>query len=326
VASLLQAFFTERLMRQRRASPHTIAAYRDSFRLLLRFMQQRMKKPPSALTLAELDAPAIGTFLNYLEEERNCGARSRNARLAAIHSFFQYLALEEPAHSALIERVLAIPTKRFKRAIIGFLTQPEIEALLAVPDQTQCLGRRDHALLLLGVQTGLRASELIGLRCRDVVLDTGPHVHCTGKGRKQRCTPLTRQTARVIRRWLKERGSDPDGPLFPSSRGGHLSRDGLEHLIAKHARTARKNCSSLRGKRISAHVLRHSAAMTLLHAGVDRATIALWLGHESSDTTQVYFDADLALKEKALAKTAPPGTRVKRYRPGDKLITFLDEL
>lgn len=326
LAVLLQPFFTERLMRQRQASPSTIAAYRDAFRLLLRYMQQRFKKPPSAVMLADLDAPIIGAFLDHLERDRKNGPRSRNARLAAIHSFFRYVAVLEPAHSALIQRVLAIPTKRYDRALVGFLTAPQIYALLAAPDSASKMGRRDHALILLAVQTGLRASELVGLRCQDVVLETGPHVRCHGKGRKERCTPLTRQTVRVLRRWLRERQAAPTDPLFPSARGGRLGRDGLEHLLAKHVATASLRCPTLKRKRVTAHVLRHSTAVQLLQAGVDRSVIALWLGHESVETTQMYLDADLAIKEKALAKTAPLRVRTKRYRPDDQLLSFLDGL
>ncbi len=325
-AGLLERFFTDRLMRQRQASPHTIASYRDTFCLLLRFAQDRLKKSPSMLMLEHLDAPFVAAFLDHLEKDRGNGARSRNARLAAIHSFFQYAALHAPDHSALIQRVLAIPNKRYDRTQIEFLTHPEIEALLAAPDVSTWSGRRDRTLLLVAVQTGLRVSELVGLRCEDVELGRGAHVRCLGKGRKERCTPLRKDAVRALRGWLCERNPRLSDPLFPSTRGGPLGPDGVEHLLAKHLATARKKCSSLKKKRVSPHVLRHSAAMELLQAGVDRSVIALWLGHERLDTTQIYLHANLGLKEHALAKTAPLNVQPGRYRPDDRLLTFLKNL
>jgi integrase/recombinase XerD len=323
---LLEAFFTDRLMRQRQASPHTIAGYRDTFRLLLGFAQQHLKKEPSAFGLEDLDAPLIGAFLDHLEKGRGNSARSRNVRLAAIHSFFRHAALHEPGHAALAQRVLAIPSKRYDRKLVGFLTRPEIDALLAAPDRKCWGGRRDYVLLLLAVQTGLRVSELIGLRTQDVVLGTGAHVRCEGKGRKERCTPLRREAANVLRGWLRERPADPAGPLFPNVRGGVLSRDGVQYLLAKHLVVARQRCPSLAKKRVSPHVLRHSTAMDLLQHGVDRSVIALWLGHESPETTQIYLAADLEMKEKALAKSAPMNVRAGRFRPGDRLLAFLKGL
>lgn len=323
---LLQSFFTDRLMRQRQASPNTIASYRDSFCLLFEFAQQRLKKTPQNLTIKDLDAPFIGAFLDYLEKNRGNSARSRNVRLAAIHSFFKYIALHEPNHSALIQRVLAIPNKKYARKPIDFLTRPEIEALLAVPDQSRWAGRRDRTLLLLAVQTGLRVSELIGLTCQDISLSRGAHVRCKGKGRKERCTPLRKESVAALRVWLRERNGEPLNPLFPNARGGPLSRDGIEYLLAKHAAIARKKCPSLQKKRISPHVLRHSAAMDLLQHGVDRSVIALWLGHESVETTQMYIQANLKLKEQALAKTAPLDVRTGRYRPDNYILTFLKSL
>jgi len=323
---LLEAFFTDRLMRQRQASPHTIASYRDTFRLLLEFTSPRLKKIPSALSLDDLDAPLIGAFLDHLETTRGISARSRNVRLAAIHSFFKYAAFEQPAHSALIQRVLAMPSKRYDKSAIEFLSRSEIDALIASPDQRTWIGRRDRALLLLAVQSGLRVSELVGLRCQDVVLDTGAHVRCQGKGRKDRCTPLRKETVAVLRAWLREQNGPPANPLFPNIRGGPLSRDAVEDLLAKHVRTASLHCPSLKQKRVSPHVLRHSAAMDLLHHGVDRSVIALWLGHESVETTQVYLHANLQLKEAALARTTPLNVRAGRYRPGDRLLAFLTSL
>ncbi len=325
-AGLLEKFFTDRLMRQRQANPHTIVSYRNTFCLFLRFAQDRLKKAPSMLMLEHLDAPFVAAFLDHLEKDRGNGARSRNARLAAIHSFFQYAALHAPEHSALIQRVLAIPNKRYDRTQIEFLTHPEIEALLAAPDVSTWSGRRDRTLLLVAVQTGLRVSELVGLCCEDVVLGRGAHVRCLGKGRKERCTPLRKDAVRALRGWLRERNPQLSDPLFPSTRGGPLGPDGVEHLLAKHVDTARKKCSSLKKKRVSPHVLRHSAAMELLQAGVDRSVIALWLGHERPDTTQIYLHANLALKEHAIAKTTPLNVQPGRYRPNDDLLTFLKNL
>lgn len=326
IAGLLESFFTDRLMRERHASPHTIAAYRDTFRLLFGFMQERLKKAPSAVTVADLDAPLVGAFLDHLERGRGNRARTRNARLAAIHSFFCYVALQEPAHAAVIQRVLAMPSKRYDKRPIDFLTREEMEALLAVPDRDTWVGRRDHAMLLLALQTGLRVSELVGLRCDDVVFGSGAHVRCQGKGRKERCTPLRREAVATVRSWLRERFGHPEDPLFPSGRGGAMSRDAVEYLLAKYSAAAQKQCPSLKRKHVSPHVLRHSTAMDMLQRGIDRSVIALWLGHESIDTTQMYLDADLALKEKALARTAPLPTRLGRYRPDDRLMAFLKTL
>ncbi len=324
---LLETFFTDRLMRQRQASPHTVASYRDTFRLLLKFAQERLKKPPSKLNLTELDTPFIGAFLDQLEKERGNKARSRNVRLAAIRSFFRYVALHEPSHSALAQRVLAMPNKRHKKKQIEFLTRPEIDALLAAPDPNTWTGRRDRTILLVAVQTGLRASELTALCCGDVTLTSGAHVRCTGKGRKERCTPLRKEAVAALRDWLREgKGHDNSAPLFPNIRGGHMSTDSVERRLEKHLAAARQKCPSLRKKHVTPHVLRHTTAMELLQAGVDRAVIALWLGHESVDTTQIYLHANLELKEKAMAKTAPMNIPPGRYRPDDELLAFLQSL
>lgn len=323
---LLQSFFTIRLMTQRKVSPHTIASYRDTFRLLLRFAEKRLRKAPSQLGLADLDASLVDAFLTDLENQRRNGSRSRNLRLTAIRSFFRYAALEAPAHSGIIQRVLAIPNQRQRRSLVGFLTRPEIEALLAAPDRTRWLGRRDHAFLITAVQTGLRLSEMTALRHEDISLGTGAHVRCRGKGRKERCTPLAKPTVAVLQAWIREQGRGDSKTLFPSSRGGSLSADGVQHLLSRHVIKARKSCASLRKKRVSPHVLRHAAAMELLQAGVDRAVIALWLGHESVETTQIYLDADLALKEEALARTNPVKGAPKRYKPDDELLAFLKQL
>ncbi|MBA3807605.1 MAG: site-specific integrase [Solirubrobacterales bacterium] len=326
LAPTLQAFFTDRLTRQRNASPHTVASYRDTLRLLLAFAQQQTGKQPCQLDLDDLDAPLIGAFLDHLEHERHNSIRTRNARLAAIRSLFHYAALEHPEHADTISRVLAIPPKRFERALITFLTEPEIDALLAAPDRHTWTGRRDHAMLLLAVQTGLRASELTALKRRDIHLGTGPHVSCLGKGRKQRITPLMKHTVAVLRVWSSERAGQPDDPLFPTRTGRTLSRDALQQRLAEHTSTAALACPSLAAKTISPHVLRHTAAMRLLHAGIDTSVIALWLGHEHVETTQIYLHADMALKEAALSRTTPPDTPPGRFQPPDKLLAFLQAL
>jgi integrase/recombinase XerD len=326
LAPTLQAFFTDRLIRQRQASGHTIAAYRDTWRLLLGFAATTIGLPPSQLDLADLDAPLIAGFLDHLEIERHNSVRTRNARLAAIHSLFRFAALAHPEHAETISRVLAIPPKRFERALITYLAEPEVDALLGCCDQATWTGRRDHALLLLLVQTGLRISELIGLTRSDVHLGPGAHIACHGKGRKDRITPLTSGTVAVLRAWLTEHGGDQNAPLFPTRRGTKLSRDAIEHRLAHYARQAADRCPALHGKTITAHVLRHTTAMRLLHAGVDTSVIALWLGHVSVDTTQIYLHADLTLKEQALARTRPPNARTGRYQPPDSLIAWLEGL
>ena len=326
LAPTLQAFFTDRLARQRQASPHTIAAYRDTWRLLLGYASAQAGRQPCQLDLTDLDAPPIGRFLDHLEADRGNSARTRNARLAAIHSLFRYAALRHPEHAEVIARVLAIPPKRYDKALVTYLTEPETTALLAAPDRSTWAGRRDHALLLLAAQTGLRVSELTGLTCGDVHLGAGAHVSCTGKGRKQRITPLTSGTVAVLRTWLAERGSQPSQPLFPARAGGRLSRDAVERRLAKHTATAAARCPSLNAKTVTAHTLRHTAAMRLLHAGTDTSVIALWLGHEQAETTQIYLHADLALKERALARTKPPDAKPGRYRPPDQLLAFLEAL
>lgn len=326
LAPLLEAFFTDRLRRQTAASPNTVAAYRDAFRLLLHFAQARLQTPAAALPLRALDAPLIGAFLEHLETRRRNGSRTRNARLAAIRSFFHFVAPQEPAHAAVIQRVLAIPQKRCDRRVVNCLTSPEVTALLAVPDQTQWMGRRDHLLLLLAVETGLRVSELVHLRVSDVVLAASSYLRCHGKGRKERLTPLSRRTAARLRRWLHERPAGATEPLFPARHGGALSRDAVARLLTKHTRAAATTCPTLHTKTVSPHVLRHTTAVHLLQAGVDRAVIALILGHESIDTTQMYLDADLTAKERALALTAPLGVRAARFRPRDALLAFLETL
>lgn len=326
LAPLLEGFFTDRLQRQRRASSNTIAAYRDTFRLLLRFAQQKLSREPSELLLADLDATFVGEFLQHLEEERGNGPRTRNARLAAIRSFFRYAALKEPGHSLLIQRVLGIPQKRCEKKVVDFLDQHEVKALLAAPDQDTWLGRRDYALMLLACQTGLRVSELTQLRCEDVELGSSPYVRCQGKGRKERCTPLTKSVVAVLRAWFREGGHEPADPVFPSCRGGHLSRDAVERLLEKHVTKAERTAPSLKGKNVSPHTLRHTTAMDLLQSGVDRSVIALWLGHESVETTQIYIEADMTIKERALSRTSQIEGRPARYEPTDELMGFLQRL
>ncbi len=325
-ARLLQTFFTDRLYQQRRASPHTIASYRDTFRLLLHFAQAHLGTAPAALTLPALDAAFICAFLDHGERHRGNTARTRNVRLAAIHAFIRYVALLEPAHLDQCRRILAIPTKRHERRPIAFLCREEIDALLVAPDRTTWLGRRDHLLLMVAVQTGFRVSELTQLRRSDVTLGTGAHLRCEGKGRKQRCTPLTPATAAALAAWLGGREGQPTDPLFPGARGTRLSRDAVERLVRRHVKRAAGHCATLAQKRVTPHVLRHTAAMELLHHGVDRAVIGLWLGHESAETTQMYLHADMRLKEQALARMAPDTPPPGRYRPDDQLLTFLAAL
>lgn len=324
-AALLERFFTQRLMQQRQASPHTINSYRDTFRHFLKFVQQQRQKAPSRLTFEEIDAPLIVAFLDALEKH-GLSVRSRNLRLTALHSFFRYAAFELPTHSAQIQRVLAIPSKRFTRTLVQFLTRAEVEALLAAPDQRTWLGRRDHAFLLVAIQTGLRVSEMTGLTREDVVLGVGAHVQVIGKGRKERCTPLARSTREVVKAWLREPQHGTGNVLFPSAKGARLTIHGVQYLLNKHRRTASKVCPSLTHKRVTVHRLRHTAAMDLLQAGVDRSVIALWLGHESVETTQIYLEATLTMKEQALAKTSSPHGRAAKYRPDDQLLGFLNSL
>ena len=326
LAPALQAYFTQRLITQRSSSPETIAAYRDAFRLLLRFAQQQTGKQPFELDIDDLDAPLIGSFLKHLEDDRGNSPRTRNARLGAIHSFYRYCALEHPEHAHTIARVMAIPTKRYERNTVTYLDRDEIAALLAAPDKHTWLGRRDHALLTLMVQTGVRVSELTGLRVGDVHLGTGSHIRVLGKGRKRRATTLTGETVKILRAWTKERQGQPEEPLFPTRQGQTLSRYTVGVIVAKHTATATTACSSLQSKRVTPHTLRHTNAMLLRAKGVDIATIALWLGHESTQTTHIYEHADPALKEQAIARTAPLGTKPGRYRPSDTLLAFLEAL
>lgn len=324
--SLLQCFFAERLIRQFGASPHTVASYRDTFRLLFRFASDGLGRAPSDLTIDDLNATFLVQFLVYLEKKRHVSVRTRNTRLAALHSFFRYVAFTEPAHALLCQRVLAIPRKRHERGPVEFLNEHECHALVAAPDTSTWIGRRDHALLSLAVQTGLRNSEIISLTRQNVEYGTGAHVRCLGKGRKARCTPLQAGVVKILNAWTEENSGQPDSPLFPSSRGGFLSPDALQRLVTRHTDSASKSCPSLTGRTITPHTLRHSSAMALLRRGVDLTVIALWLGHESTETTMIYMHADMQLKERALAHTSESGAIPDRFRPPDTLLAFLESL
>jgi len=314
------------LIRERRVSPHTMRAYRDTIRLLVTFAARRAGKAVSKLTFDDLDSKAIGAFLDHLEQDRGCAPRTRNARLAAIRSFYRYAALEHPEHAATIQRVLAIPLKRHDRTLVTWLTAAELDALLAAPDRRTWTGRRDHAMILLAAQTGLRASELTGVKIADIQLGAGANVATLGKGRRERVTPLTDTTVKTIAAWLKERGGHPSDPLFPTRTGGALTRDALARRLTKCAVDAARACPSLHNKTVTPHMLRHTAAMRLLHAGIDTSVIALWLGHAEIQTTQVCLHADLGIKEQALARAAPIDSKPGRYRPPDALLAFLESL
>lgn len=326
IAATLQAFFTDRLAQQKQVSSRTVEAYRDTMRLLFGFAHQQTGKTPSQLDWDDLDHTLISGFLNHLESERGNSVRTRNVRLTAIRSLFSYAALRHPEHALLIQRVLAIPPKRFDKRVVTFLTPPEIDALVAAPDQSRWEGRRDRVLILLAVQTGLRVSELTGLDCRDVSLGIGANVRCDGKGRKQRAVPLTSPVEAALRVWLAERNGRADDPLFPTRTGRRLSRDAVALRINNHVATAAQHCPTLLGKRVHPHVLRHSCAMNLLQAGVDTSVIALWLGHASVRSTDAYVHADMSIKEKALALTTPTSVDPGRYRPPDKVLAFLESL
>ena len=322
----VQRFFTERLATQLRASHNTVASYRDTFRLLLKYASDNLGRSPVDLQVADLSADLVGRFLSFLETERGNSARSRNVRLAAIRSFFKYVAINEPQLLHHCQRIIAIPSKRYEKRTIDYLNQDEIQALIAAPDISTWIGRRDYTLLLLTVQTGLRVSELINLTCGDVVLGTGAHIRCMGKGRRERATPLRKDCKTALRTWLGQCSGDQSKPLFVSNRGDRLSRDAVERIVRKYVDLASSKCSTLKGKRVTPHVLRHTAAMQLLQNGVDHTVIALWLGHASVETTQIYIHADIKMKEKAMAKTKPLTAPSGRYQPNDKLLAFLEAL
>jgi site-specific recombinase XerD len=326
IAPTLQAFFTERLLKQRDASPRTIASYRDTLRLLLNFVHDTTGRQPSQLDWAELDEPVIAAFLQHLEHQRHNNARTRNLRLTAIRSLFRYAALRHPEHAAVFQRVLSIPPARFDRRTVTFLTGPECQALIDAPDLDRWEGRRDRAMLMLTIHAGLRVSELTAIDCGELTLGTGAHVRVTGKGRRDRAVPLTLPAKGVLEVWIAERGGDPTDPLFPTRTGRRLSRDAVASRLHVHVTTAAQRCETLRGKRVHPHVLRHSCAMALLQAGVDSTVIALWLGHADTSSTQPYIHADMTIKERALALLTPPDTAPGRYTPSDDVLRFLDEL
>jgi integrase/recombinase XerD len=325
LAPVLEGYFTERLL-AKRASPATISSYRDTFCLLLGFASARAGAPPSLLDMADLGPEVVVAFLDHLERERSNSVATRNLRLAGVHSLFAYAALRCPEHAALVARVLAIPRKRGDQRLVSFLSRAEAQALLGAPDRSSWAGRRDYSFIALALQAGLRVSELTGLCRGDIELSVGANVHCTGKGRRERRTPLTAGTVRVLRAWLAERPGPSSAPLFPTRAGGRLSTDAVADLLAKYVALATRNCPSLASKRVSPHTLRHTCAMQLLEAGVDPTTIALWLGHASPRSTQPYLHADLAMKERALALIAPLDVGATRYRPPDPLLAFLKAL
>lgn len=324
--SLVQRFFTQRLLEQQGLSSHTVASYRDTFRLLLGFATQHLGRAPSKLLTEELDVPFMEKFLRHLELRRGNSVRTRNTRLAAVHAFFRFVAISEPALGLQCQRILAIPAKRYEHGPVEFLTEEETNALVTAPDAETWIGRRDRTLLLVAVQTGLRNSELTSLKRQDVALGTGAHVRCFGKGRKMRCTPLQPDAIAMLKDWLKRQPGEPGDPVFPSSRGGHLSADALQRLVSRHAATASRTCPSLKDKSVTPHSLRHAAAMSLLQRGIDLSVIALWLGHESSETTEIYLHADMRLKERALAHANASGRVPTRFKPPDPLLAFLESL
>lgn len=325
-AALLQRFFAERLLQQQAVSARTVAAYRDAFRLLFAYAEHQLGKPPAKLTLHDFNAELILGFLTYLEAERGNAVRSRNARLAAIRAFTQYVAVQCPPALLVTQRILAIPMKRFDKPLLGFLSRDEMQAILATTDPMTWCGRRDLVLLKLLYNTGARVSELIGIRVRDLELDVTPSVRLHGKGRKQRTVPLWKDTCAALRRWIEFTGLVDENPLLPNRWGKPMTRSNVADRITQAVRKARPRCPSLAGRTISPHTLRHTTAMHLLQAGVDLTVIALWLGHESPVTTHGYVEADLAMKEHALAAIAPPNTRQKRYQPTDALLRFLQAL
>lgn len=326
ISPMLTKFFSERLIRQQSVSPHTIGSYRDTFRLLLEYANNTLSISPSKLIITDIDADFVGGFLNYLESKRGVTTRTRNLRLTAIRSFFRFIAYELPDHSGQIQKVLAIPSKRHSKKQVNYLTREESEALLVTPNREHWIGRRDHAWLMLSLQTGARVSEITALKRSDLHLGTGPYVHINGKGRKERCTPLTKKTTEILAQWIKEIPERHDQYIFPSSRGTKLSADGVQYRLKKYAIDASERCATLANKRVSPHVLRHAAAMSLLQSGVDVSVIALWLGHESIETTHIYLEADMAMRENALAKTTPYSGNLKKFKPDDVLMAFLKSL
>lgn len=326
LAPTLEKYFTSHLVHSLGASSHTIAAYRDTWRLLLAWLLSTGDHRPETVDLQVLDSDTISGFLSYLEEGRGNGIRTRNARLAALHSFFSYAALQHPEHAESLGRVLAIPAKRHSRTDISYLSEDETTALLDAVDRSTRTGRRDRVLILIAISTGIRVSELTALTWADIHLGAGAHLACLGKGRKNRATPLSREDVAALTVWKAERSPASTDILFPTRDGTRMSTDAVAQRLALHAAAATSNAPTLKMKTVTPHVLRHTAAMRLLHAGVDTTIIALWLGHESAETTQIYLHADLAMKEKALERVRPIGVLPGRYKPGDALLAFLEAL
>jgi integrase/recombinase XerD len=326
LASSLQTYFTTFAHAQRDLSVNTIASYRDTWRLLLKYLTATLRAPASAIDFDALTAANITGFLDNLERERGNGARTRNARLTAIRAVLGRALPDHPEHAATITQVLAIPPKRTVRKVIEFLTPKEVDELLAAPDRNTWTGRRDRILLLLTVQTGLRVSEVCSLTRDDIHLGTGPNVACTGKGRRQRVTPLTKATVDNLKPYLAERDTRPGTALFSGPQGRPLSRDALEHRLAKHLATAAASCPSLAAKHITMHSLRHTAAMNLLAVGVDTSVISLWLGHSNTHSTDAYLHADMAIKQAAIDRTRPPGVKPGTYKPAPDILAWLSAL
>lgn len=325
-AALVQGFFCQHLIQQRNASAQTIASYRDTFRILLGYLQKVRKKQPSAVRLADLDAPVVSAFLDYLEKKRDNGIRTRNTRFAAIRSFLKYAAALDPASLPIIQRVLAMPMKRFSRRLLGYLSRDEVTAILDAPNASTWSGKRDRVLFALLYNTGARVSEALALRRSDVSLGSSRNVQITGKGRKQRMIPLWKDTAKRLREWMAKIGQEPQTCLFPNRDGQPLTRSGVEKRLRKAVTIAASHCSTLRGKRVSPHTLRHTTAMHLLQSEGNIATVAMWLGHEGTQTTHQYVEADMKMKEEALSKLAEIPTRKLRFRASDKLLQFLENL
>jgi site-specific recombinase XerD len=324
--SLLEGFFCQHLVAQRNASARTVASYRDTFRLLVRYAAARARKAPSDLTIGILDAALIGGFLDHLERERSNCSRSRNLRLVAIRSFMRYVALQDPLALPMVQRVLAIPLSRFNRPLVGFLTPEEVRAILCAPSAFTWSGRRDRVMLATFYNTGARVSEVTGMRVSDVSLEGSAFVRIRGKGRKERTVPLWKNTASMLRRWLRRSGTIPDAPLFPNKTGNFMTRSGVTDRLRQAVCVAAKTCPTLKSRRVSPHILRHTTATHLLQSGVDLTVIAIWLGHESPSTTHCYVEADLTMKERALKKLQAPSNMPLRYRASDRVLAFLDRL
>jgi site-specific recombinase XerD len=325
-ATLVEAFFLDRLIGQRNASPQTVASYRDCFRLLFEFAGAHRGKPPHRMVLGDLDAPLVLAFLEHLEKSRKNSIRSRNARLAAIRSFLHFAALREPQELATIQRTLAIPMKRYHKPLIGYLSREEVRAIINAPDSTTWVGQRDQSLLATLYNTGARASEVINITVADLALEGSPSIRLHGKGRKDRAVPIWPVTAVQLRHWLRRIDHSPGKPLFPASSGGSMTRSAVTDRLRRALQTAVRECESLSNKRVSPHTFRHTTAMHLLQSGVDITVVALWLGHESPTTTHMYVEADLKMKEQALKSVKPTSAKPLRYKPPDRLLRFLQEL